>query len=419
VPKLNYGPRMERFAMRPPEADAKISGLVGSVRSGKTWGLHSKIMYLCDYRVQGRRLLTGVSKASIKTNVLTDLFDLVGQGNYHYNSQSGELRLLGADWLVYGAKDTGSEKYIRGSTIGAAVCDEAVLMPEDYFQMLLTRLSPPGARLYFSTNADSPFHWLKKDYLDNPDLKDVLWWDTFTMDDNPNLDPSYVADQKKMYTGVFFKRMILGEWAMASGAVYAGAWNDETLYDERTRPRGLYSRGGTEGYVGHVIGIDHGTTNPCVFLDGLDDGRTVWVDNEYYWDSVKEMRQKTDSELADDLEKFIKESNCPEDPKLIVDPSAASFRAELARRGFWVESADNDVTSYGIRNVATVLVQKKLRFHRTRCKHAPGEFQGYAWDAKKTEKGTEQVMKKHDHTCDAGRYIVNDVFSAQEWRLTA
>jgi PBSX family phage terminase large subunit len=419
-PRLNYGPRMERFAMRPPELDAKINGLVGSVRSGKTWGLHSKIMYLCDYPVQGRRLITGVSKSSIKTNVLTDLFDLVGKNSYHYNSQSGELRLFNTDWLVYGAKDEGSEKYLRGATIGAAVCDEAVLMPQSYWQMLLTRLSPPGARLYFSTNADSPFHWLKTDYLDNVKLRDgkILWWDTYTMEDNPNLDPSYVADQKKLYTGVFYDRMILGEWKMASGAVYAGAWNDGTLYDDRTRPPSLYSAGGGTGYTGHLIGVDYGTTNPTVFLDGIDDNRTVWIDNEYYWDSIKEMRQKTDSELADDLEQFIKESNCPAEPKIIVDPSAASFRAELVRRGMWVGDCDNDVMTYGIRRVASVLAQKKLRFHRVRCEHSPMEFQSYAWDKKKSENGTEQVVKKHDHCPDAGRYIVNDVFS-QEWRLAA
>ena len=420
APRLVYGPRMERFAMRPPEQDAKINGLVGSVRSGKTWGLHSKIMYLCDYPVSGRKLLTGVSKSSIKTNVLTDLFDLVGKNNYHYNSQSGELRLFKSDWLVYGAKDEGSEKYIRGATIGAAVADEAVLMPESYFQMLLTRMSPPGARLYFSTNTDSPFHWLKKNYLDNEELRKAktLWWQTFTMADNPNLDPSYVADQKQLYTGVFYQRMILGRWAMAAGAVYAGAWTDDNLYDDRSRPKGLYSHGGNEGYTDHIIAIDYGTTNPCVFLDIIDDSRIAWCDNEYYWDSIKEMRQKTDEELADDLEGFIKASNCPQDPKIIVDPSAASFKVTLQRRGMWVEDADNDVMTYGIKRTASALHQKKLRFHRIRAPYCQTEFQAYAWDKKKSDNGTEQVVKKNDHTPDAGRYAVNDIFK-YEWRLTA
>jgi PBSX family phage terminase large subunit len=418
--KLNYGPRLERFAMRPPEQDAKINLLVGSVRSGKTFALHPKILALCDYPVQGRRLLTGVSKSSIKTNVLTDLFDLIGKNNYHYNSQSGELRLFKSDWLVYGAKDEGSEKYIRGATIGAAVADEVVLMPQSYFQMLLTRMSPPGARLYGSTNADSPYHWLKTEYLDNAQLiRDrILWWDTFQMSDNPSLDQAYVAAQKNLYTGVFYRRMILGEFCMASGAIYLGAWTDANLYDDRTRPRGLYSRGGTEGYTGHIIGVDYGTRNPTVFLDGIDDGRTLWVDNEYYWDSVKEMRQKTDGELADDLEKFIKESNCPEDPKIIVDPSAASFKAELLRRGMWVVDADNDVMEHGIRNTASFLHQKKIRFQRERCVKSPGEFQSYSWDKKKSDNGTEQPIKKHDHCPDTGRYMVNDVCK-DSWRLSA
>ena len=42
-------------------------------------------------------------------------------------------------------------------------------MPQSFFQMLLSRLSPEGARLYGTTNPDSPYHWLKTDYLDNPD----------------------------------------------------------------------------------------------------------------------------------------------------------------------------------------------------------------------------------------------------------
>jgi PBSX family phage terminase large subunit len=412
---LNYGPRIERFAMRPPELDKKINIMVGSVRSGKTWGLHSKILYLCDYPVSGRKLITGVSKASIKTNVLTDLFDIVGSRNFHYNSQSGELKLFKSEWLVYGAKDEGSEKYLRGATIGAAVCDEVVLMPESYFQMLLTRMSPHGARLYGSTNTDSPYHWLKTDYIDNAKLRDVLWYDYFTMADNITLDPSYVEDQKKLYTGVFYDRMILGKWASAAGAVYAGAWTDDNLYDDKTRPVGLYGQG---GYSDHLIAVDYGTTNPCVFLDFIDDGRTLWGDNEYYWDSKKMNRQKTDDELAADLVDFIAASNCRQQPKIIIDPSAASFRVKCLQLGLWVVDCDNDVMSYGIRRTASALAAKKLRFHRQRVEQTPRELQNYLWDKKKAENGQEQVVKKNDHGPDATRYAVNEVFK-DEWRLAA
>jgi PBSX family phage terminase large subunit len=408
---------MERFAMRPPELDKKINLLVGSVRSGKTWGLHSKIMYLCDYPATGRRLLTGVSKASIKTNVLTDLFDLVGSRNYKYNNQSGELRLFNTDWIVYGAHDEGSEKYLRGATIGAAVCDEVVLMPQSYFQMLLTRLSPVGSRLYGSTNADNSEHWLKKDYLDNEKLADILWSETYTMDDNPNLDPGYVSDQKKLYTGVFYDRMILGRWNMVGGAVYSTVWGDWTLYDDKTRPGALYNMGRR---AAHYIGVDYGTTNPCVFLHAIDDGQTLWFDNEYYWDSGKRQRAKTDSEYADDLADFIKDCNIGPgtQPCVLLDPSAASFKEELRRRSdVWLAQADNTVLD-GIRRVASALKQRKIRYHKTRCPNAVREHVNYAWDEKAAKRGEEQPVKSGDHTCDAGRYVSNEVFK-NVYRLAA
>lgn len=411
---LNYGPRMERFALRPPEKDRRLNILVGSVRSGKTWGVHSKILYLCDYAVGGRKLITGVSKASIYTNVLTDLFDIVGAGNYRYNANSGQLRLFNSDWMVMGAKDEGSEKYVRGATVGAAVCDEIVLMPQTFWHMLLSRMSPHGARLYGTTNADSPYHWLKRDYLDNSELNGILWWDTFTMDDNPNLDPDYVADQKKMYTGVFYKRFIEGLWVMAEGAIYGDAWGDWTLYDDTSRPVGLY---GTGGYADHLIAVDYGTTNPCVFLDCIDDTTAIWVDREYYWDSARVMAQKTDAQYADDLQKFIAGSRVPQQPKVIVDPSAASFKVELQKRGIWVLDADNEVLD-GIRRTASALKLKKIRVHRD-CQNTQREMQSYAWNDKKAAKtGEEEPIKANDHTCDAMRYMANHVFEAA-WRLAS
>jgi len=171
MPIFNFGLRAKRFAMRPPEHDWPINILEGAVRSGKTWCLHPKALYSCQYNVDGRKLITGVSKQSIYNNVLTDLFEIVGLKNYHYNRTSGQLQLCGADWLVIGAKDEGSEKYIRGLTVGVALCHEISLMPQSFFQMLLSRMSPQGARLYGTTNPDSPYHWLKTEYLDKPDLR--------------------------------------------------------------------------------------------------------------------------------------------------------------------------------------------------------------------------------------------------------
>jgi len=415
MPILQYGPRLERFALRPPEYDKKINILIGSVRSGKTWALHAKILALCCYPVAGRRFIIGVSKASVKTNVLQDLAEIVGSANYKYNSQTGELNLCGTVWNVMGAHDDGAEKTLRGATIGCAVVDELVLIPENFFKMLLTRLSPPGSRLYASTNADGPHHFIKTEFLDNTELQDILYSMTVTMRDNPNLEPQYIADQEKLFTGVFYDRMIRGLWKMASGAVYAGCWDDANYYDDRTRPVGLYGQG---GYTDHTVSIDYGTTNAFVALDWIDTGKIAYCDNELYWDSVKENRQKTDGELADDLVQFIKDSNCAQQPKIIIDPSAASFKAECLKRGLWVVGCDNDVYAYGIRRVASALSNKLIKFRRSCVLVTPVQLQGYVWDKKKADNGSEQVVKKRDHGPDAVRYFVNDTF-ANEWRLTA
>ena len=134
-----------------------------------------KILVLCKYQVAGQRLITGASKATVKANILDDLFEIVGTKNYDYNQQSGEMRLFDTRWRVIGAKDEGSEKYLRGVTAGVVVSDELTLMPKSFVFMLLSRLSPPGARWYSTTNPDNPYHYVKTDLIDNKDLATTSW----------------------------------------------------------------------------------------------------------------------------------------------------------------------------------------------------------------------------------------------------
>jgi len=410
VPTFNFGPKALQFAMRPPELDRTINILEGAVRSGKTWCLHPKTLYCCQYPVAGRKIITGVSKQSVYNNVLSDLFKILGPRNYNYSRDNGQLKLGNSDWLVIGAKDEGSEKYIRGMTVGVAICDEISLMPQSFFQMLLSRMSPEGARLYGTTNPDNPYHWLKKNYLDNEGLRTngTLWSQHFTMADNPNLSERFVESQKKLYTGFFYKRFIEGLWVIAEGAIYKDSWSEELLYDAKDEPVGLRQRG---GHQQRIIAVDYGTTNPMVFLDIYDDGKLFWVVREYYWNSVAEMRQKTDAEYVDDLVAFIGPEN---NAMVIVDPAAASFKAEMFKRGIWQADADNDVNE-GIRITSMVLNQRLVRFCRQTTTKTVQEMQTYAWDAKAAQRGEEKPLKTHDHGPDAFRYFAKT--QVPHWRL--
>jgi PBSX family phage terminase large subunit len=407
---FNFGPKAGRFAMRPPELDRPINILEGAVRSGKTWSLHPKALYCCDYDVGGRKILTGVSKQSIYNNVLSDLFDIVGPRNCAYSRDSGQLRICDSEWWVIGAKDEGSEKYIRGLTVGVAICDEISLMPQSFFQMLLSRMSPQGARLYGTTNPDSPFHWLKANYLDNEELRNrgILWSQHFTMADNPNLSNEFIESQKKLYTGFFYKRFIEGLWVIAEGAIYKDSWSEDLLYDLKDEPSGLRRQG---GHQQRIIAVDYGTTNPMVFLDIYDDGKLFWVVREYYWDSALQMRQKTDAEYVEDLIKFMGPRM---DAKVIVDPSAASFKAEMLKRGIWQIDGENEVNE-GIRIVSMILNQKLVRFCRQTTKKTVQEMQTYAWDPKAALRGEEKPLKVHDHGPDAFRYFAET--DVPHWRL--
>ena len=72
---------------------------------------------------------------------------------------------------------------------------------------------------------------------------------------------------------------------------------------------------------------------------------------EFYYSGRDSKKQKTDSEFADELQKFTEGIRIKE---VIVDPSAASFIAELKKRNFKIRKAKNDVLD-GIRFVGTLL----------------------------------------------------------------
>lgn len=396
--------------MRPLELDGRINILEGSVRSGKTWAMHPKILYACKYPVNGWRFITGQSKDTIFTNVLNDLFALIGPQHYTYNHQTGLLRMFGSTWKVMGAKDEGSEKFLRGSTIGVAVCDEITLMPKTFFQMLLTRMSPTGARLYGTTNTDSPLHWLKTEYLDDPVLREkkIVSAMHVTMEDNPNLGQEYIESQKALYKGLFYQRFILGLWVMAEGSIYRDAWDECLLYDDATTPATLFNAG---GFVDRWVSVDCGVDHPQVYFEFWDDGDTIWVQKEYFWASRKEMRQKTDGQYADDLVDFMGHNKACQ---IILPPECASFHAELSQRGLWVTEADNEVLE-GIQSVAGLMAKRKLRIHRKNCPNLVRSIPVYVWDQKAALRGVEQPLKVEDDPPDALRYGIHH--KIPKWRF--
>jgi PBSX family phage terminase large subunit len=375
------------------ECTARINIWCGAVRSGKSFISLWALIDMCHSAPEGNLVIIGKTNDTIKRNIIDEILNFPGIKAYYYSGKR-ELHLEGRIIYCIGANDERSEGKIRGMSLSGAYLDEATLIPESFFKMLLSRLSRPGARLLATTNPDSPFHWLKKDFIDRQDELNLKVFN-FTMDDNPSLTDTYINDLKREYKGLWYKRFINGEWCLAEGSVF-------DFFDEQANV--IFEPPSYAKY--YVVGIDYGTTNPCAFtLLGFNDDAhpKIWVQKEYYYDSAKEGRQKTDSEYADDFFEFLSDYPIK---AIYIDPSAASFKLELRRRqaNLSIRDANNDVLN-GIRIMSLRLVTGDFKICRA-CPNLIKEMQSYVWDSKASKRGEDKPMKAFDHCIDSCRYAL-------------
>lgn len=371
------------------DSTARINVAEGAVRSGKSFALDVRWLEYTQTQ-RGPFLLTGKTIDTVRRNIIQPLTEIAGPAVQWLNQGRGELLLGKAVVHVVGANDAKSESRIRGITAGGWYADEVTLHPQSFVQMALSRLSIPGAKAFWSCNPDNPRHFIKTDYIDNPDLAGILKRWHFNLDDNPALDAEYKDSLCKLYTGLFYQRFIEGLWVLAEGVVYDGF--QEAKHVTTDLPQ----------FQAYFVAVDYGTANPCVFLlFGVDAQGGLWIVKEYYWDSVKRQRQKTDAEYADDFGRWL-DGKVP--MGIFCDPSAASFIKELRQRGWVVLEAENAVLD-GIRTVSSFLANGKLHVHPS-CTNLREEVVAYVWDAKAQERGEDKPLKQNDHAMDAMRYGV-------------
>lgn len=371
----------------------RINILHGSVRSGKTWiSLVLWCVWIQNMPMDKSYIMTAKTLSTLKRNCLDLLEELAGRQNFTYSISKKEGRLFGRKIYFEGVADSEAEGKIRGMTLQGAYCDEITLFTEDFFNMLLSRLSEPGAKLFGTTNPDSPNHWFKTNYIDRQDELDFFMME-FLIDDNTFLDPHYVEELKKEYTGVFYKRFILGQWCSAEGLVYP-------MFDKEKHTAEQIPE--SDGFAEFYISVDYGTLNPCSMgLWRLDDSRAVRI-AEWYYSGRESRKQLTDEEYYEKLKALAEgyDIRC-----VVIDPSAASFIATIRRHGeYAVRKANNSVLD-GIRITGTLLQSGKLLIHKD-CIDTIKEFGAYSWD---NSSGEDRVVKEFDHAMDDIRYFCSTI----------
>lgn len=371
----------------------------GSIRSGKTLSMSLSFIMWAMEMFNGQNFgMCGKTIGSFRRNVLFWLKLMLLSRGYRYKDHRVdnllEVTRKGKTnfFYIFGGKDERSQDLIQGITLAGCFFDEVALMPESFVNQATGRCSVDGSKFWFNCNPEGPFHWFKVNWIDKVKEKNLIHLH-FTMDDNLSLSEKIKARYRSMYSGVFFQRYILGLWVMAEGIIYDMFSQEKHVIETVNR-----------AYTRYHIAIDYGTQNPTTFgLWGFFNGKWYKV-KEYHYSGREKSKQKTDTEYADDLEEFIGDLKIR---SIIVDPSAASFIAELKKRGLVVRKAKNDVVD-GIRNVATAL-NEGLILYNDCCKETFKEFNSYIWDEKAADRGEDKPIEKNDHHMDGDRYFVNTV----------
>lgn len=294
---------------------------------------------------------------------------------------------------IFGGKEERSQDLIQGITLAGVFFDEVALMPESFVNEATGRCSVDGSKYWFNCNPDGPYHWFKTNWIDEVKKKNPIVLH-FIMEDNLSLSEKIKARYRSMYSGVFYKRYILGLWAMAEGIIY-----DMFDIDKHVKKVVDFARVLIHG--GRYVSVHYGTQNAMVFLlwnKGIE--KKWYCTREYYYSGQDTGKQKSNSQYADELEKWLEETPVK---AIILDLLVASFITELNNRGFKTMKANKDVED-GIRLVSTLLNTGKIAFSQS-CINTINEFASYIWDPKAAERGEDKPIKQHDHAMDAVRHF--------------
>lgn len=392
-----------------PVKDRDIIIADGSVRSGKTISMSLSFIQWSMDSFNGETFgMAGKTISSFRRNVLNPLKKMLKVLKYkvleHRSENMLEIR-IGTKinyYYIFGGKDEGSQDLIQGVTLAGMLFDEVALMPQSFVNQATARCSVEHSKMWFNCNPEGPYHWFKVEYIDKivnknikPEERLNAVYLHFTMEDNLPLAESIKERYRRQYSGVFYKRFILGIWAIAAGAIYD--MFDKSLHVIKRIPQ----------YFDKLwVSCDYGTGNPTVFLlQGLS-RKSYYTLREYYHDSRADNNtSKTDKQYAQELDQFLNKNNNViqgEDIPIIVDPSAKSFITQLRQDGFTVYLAKNDVLD-GIRYVASMMSANRFFVHES-CEVTQNQLSSYVWNQKAQDKGEDEPVKKDDHTCDAARY---------------
>lgn len=384
----------------------KINILQGAVRSGKSYITN----FLFLSRLEGKSgdvVLSGFTSNTIKKNVVSDLQNILNV-EFKFNKNSfGEYFVINLPkfkrlkFFCVGAGKDRDEKKVQGMTVIGWLADEVATYNQKFFDMMLTRLSNEDSFAYMTLNPEAPNHWLKT-FIDEQTnenstkfIKGFVKSYSFKLDDNLSLSEDYKNQIKNSLSGVLYRRLVLGEWAVGEGLIYSidKLIKKSPFEIEKELLNNKLS-------ISEKIGVDLGTSHPSAFIYIKKVGNKFYALDEYYKAKI------APSELSKDLNEFHKKYN---KSKINYDHAALWFFEQMKKDypNLTLNKAKKDVNK-GIAYIE-MLILNGLLVVSTKCVNLIKELESYSWDTKKEG----EVIKVGDDAVDALRYgIFTDEYSS-------
>jgi PBSX family phage terminase large subunit len=383
-------------------SDAFINIAHGSVRSGKTiaatWRFLSHIA-LTDY---DEFMISGKTRDTIERNVIRDLIRMIdGSLPYKYRKFDNYLEIEGKKIWLIGFSDEGATEKVRGMTVGGWYADELTSASKSTVEMAITRCSVDGAKMFWTMNPESPYHFIYTDYITNNDLLEsgtVKTWH-FNLDDNLHLSPKYVEELKRVNrkSKVNYKRNILGQWVIAEGIIYDTFDEDQHVYD------------GSIDVDEVNICCDYGVSTVTTFgvmgiKKDVKNGNSYYLMEETYHDAQQKGVAQSDSDRIEDILYLQNKYGLTRKNTIYLPHDAASLKAQCRKD----KRIRMKVRTYApntfrdINQIQDLFNDNRFHIHRS-CTNSITQAQIYCWDTRAQQRGEDKPLKVDDHCPDMWR----------------
>ena len=346
----------------------------GATRSGKTYQDYFLIpkRLLAVSGKEGLSVILGNTRETIRRNILLPMQQLYGPDYIGNLRADNSVEMFGEKVFCLGADSVNRVDRLRGSSIKYCYGDEVTTWHPDVFDMLKSRLDKPYSVFDGTCNPANPQHWFKQ-FLDS---SADIYQQAYTIDDNPFLDPAFVANIKQEYSGtVLYDRYIMGLWVAAEGVIYR-------LFADN--PQRFVKDGGKK-IRNAVIGVDFGggTSAHAFCCTGFaTDGSLVILD-EY-----REKEALDPSKLERDFVDFVKRCQmrwlvtdvwCDSAEQTLIN----GLRTAAARNGIGINIGNAQKKPINDRIRATCLLMGAGRFLvHPDCKETIDALKSALWDSK-------------------------------------